>query len=169
MSQSYKGGFGWGCLTSGRHCPLSIVLRFDDIASDFGKAHVVGERFSVAVYTVVTGNELDAATAFSSIQILNTLQGTLQFLQSYFPLAVQGKVAFDRIAEFLDQEDLEKYKCKERVDEVMLEASLWACEVARQTLEFDHATLLHYEQASCSILKVGYRRQILDLFCDILR
>ncbi|KAI8803700.1 P-loop containing nucleoside triphosphate hydrolase protein [Cladochytrium replicatum] len=106
-----------------------------------------------AFYTVVAGNELDAATAFSTIQVLNTLQSTLQFLPTYVSMAVQGKVAFDRIAEFLNQEDLEKYKGEEFVDKVAQNNTGGESQGRTMNIGVDHATLVHYDQASGSLVE----------------
>ncbi|KAJ3217630.1 hypothetical protein HDU67_007572 [Dinochytrium kinnereticum] len=60
-------------------------------------------------YSVIAGHTLDAATAFTSITLLKRLSIFLNVLPMVAMHVLSGKVAFDRIANFLKEEELEKY------------------------------------------------------------
>ncbi|KAI8923601.1 ABC transporter type 1, transmembrane domain-containing protein, partial [Entophlyctis helioformis] len=62
-----------------------------------------------AVYTLVAGKTLDAATAFTAINLLRVVSQLLSFLPSELMQVYKAKVSIDRIAEFLAEPDLEKY------------------------------------------------------------
>ncbi|KAJ3097211.1 hypothetical protein HDU97_005074 [Phlyctochytrium planicorne] len=60
-------------------------------------------------YSVVAGHPLDAATAFTSISLLKRLSIFLNILPMIMMQLSSGKVAFDRVAGFLKEEELEKF------------------------------------------------------------
>ncbi|KAJ3326932.1 hypothetical protein HDU76_012496 [Blyttiomyces sp. JEL0837] len=60
-------------------------------------------------YCVVAGHKLDAATAFTSLNLLHLVSGSLNALPMIGMQVMRTKVALDRIADFLDEDELEKY------------------------------------------------------------
>ena len=60
-------------------------------------------------YTLVFGHTLDAATAFTAINLLHVVSGLLSFLPHEIMQIYKAKVALDRIVTFLSEEELEKY------------------------------------------------------------
>ncbi|KAJ3414779.1 hypothetical protein HDV05_006026 [Chytridiales sp. JEL 0842] len=60
-------------------------------------------------YAVVAGNSLDAATAFTSITLLHQVSRSLNVLPMVGMQLMRAKVSLDRIADFLKEEELEKY------------------------------------------------------------
>lgn len=60
-------------------------------------------------YTVVFGHTLDAATAFTAINLLHVVSGLLSFLPHEIMQIYKAKVALERILAFLAEEELEKY------------------------------------------------------------
>jgi ABC-type multidrug transport system fused ATPase/permease subunit len=60
-------------------------------------------------YTVVFGHTLDAATAFTAINLLHVVSGLLSFLPHEIMQIYKAKVALERILAFLSEEELEKY------------------------------------------------------------
>ncbi|KAJ3212518.1 hypothetical protein HDU82_000940 [Entophlyctis luteolus] len=62
-----------------------------------------------AVYTLVEGKELDAATAFSGVMLLERLTELLGWMPQLVLWAMKSKVALQRIAGFLEEEEIELY------------------------------------------------------------
>ena len=58
---------------------------------------------------MVAGNKLDPATAFTSIWLLHVVAQSLNELPMIGMHLMRAKVSLDRIAEFLEEEELEKY------------------------------------------------------------
>ncbi|KAJ3195479.1 hypothetical protein HK101_011982 [Irineochytrium annulatum] len=67
-------------------------------------------------YSYVFGNVLDAATAFTSIYFLRSLSMNLGFLPMIAMQIMRAKVALDRVADFLKEEELEKYQKESRFE-----------------------------------------------------
>ncbi|TPX49645.1 hypothetical protein SeMB42_g02545 [Synchytrium endobioticum] len=61
-------------------------------------------------YTVVAGRDLDAATAFSTLALFNVLHFPLMIFPEAIVQGIQVAVSFNRIALFLNEEELEKYQ-----------------------------------------------------------
>ena len=60
-------------------------------------------------YTMIFGHTLDAATAFTAINLLHVVSGLLSFLPHEIMQIFKAKVALERIVKFLSEEELEKY------------------------------------------------------------
>jgi ABC-type multidrug transport system fused ATPase/permease subunit len=61
-------------------------------------------------YTIVAGKQLDAATAFTSISLLETLSYTLSSVSETVSEFFNVRVTMSRINTFLQEDELEKYK-----------------------------------------------------------
>ncbi|KAJ3237858.1 hypothetical protein HDU81_008767 [Chytriomyces hyalinus] len=61
-------------------------------------------------YTVVAGHTLDPATAFTSVTLLHQVGVSLNVLPMIGMQLMRAKVSLDRIADFLQEEELEKYQ-----------------------------------------------------------
>lgn len=62
-----------------------------------------------ATYTLIAGKTLDAATAFTAMNLLHVVSGLLAFLPHHIMTVYKAKVAMDRIIVFLSEDELEKY------------------------------------------------------------
>ncbi|KAJ3291001.1 hypothetical protein HDU79_002770 [Rhizoclosmatium sp. JEL0117] len=60
-------------------------------------------------YTVIAGHKLDPATAFTSVTLLHQVGVSLNVLPMIGMQLMRAKVSLDRIADFLKEEELEKY------------------------------------------------------------
>ncbi|KAI9346242.1 ABC transporter type 1, transmembrane domain-containing protein [Obelidium mucronatum] len=60
-------------------------------------------------YTVIAGHTLDPATAFTSVTLLHQVGVSLNVLPMIGMQLMRAKVSLDRIADFLKEEELEKY------------------------------------------------------------
>ncbi|KAJ3024988.1 UNVERIFIED_CONTAM: hypothetical protein HDU68_007583 [Siphonaria sp. JEL0065] len=60
-------------------------------------------------YTVIAGHVLDPATAFTSVTLLHQVGVSLNVLPMIGMQLMRAKVSLDRIADFLKEEELEKY------------------------------------------------------------
>lgn len=60
-------------------------------------------------YTMFFGHSLDAATAFTAINLLHVVSNLLSFLPHEIMQIYKAKVSLDRIVKFLSEEELEKY------------------------------------------------------------
>ena len=60
-------------------------------------------------YTMVFGKTLDAATAFTAINLLHVVSNLLSFLPHEIMQIYKAKVSLDRITHFLSEEELERY------------------------------------------------------------
>ena len=60
-------------------------------------------------YTVVAGNQLDAATAFTSISLLETVSFSLSSVSELVSEILNVKVTMDRVKSFLDEPDMPKF------------------------------------------------------------
>jgi ABC-type multidrug transport system fused ATPase/permease subunit len=67
---------------------------------------------SFATYSLVFGNVLTAATAFTSITLLRQVSSSLNALPMIGMQITRAKVAVDRIADFINEKELEKYEEK---------------------------------------------------------
>ncbi|KAJ3357564.1 hypothetical protein HDU83_006290 [Entophlyctis luteolus] len=61
-------------------------------------------------YTVIAGHSLDPATAFTSVTLLHQVGISLNVLPMIGMQLMRAKVSLDRIADFLKEEELEKYE-----------------------------------------------------------
>lgn len=61
---------------------------------------------SFAVYTLVLGKPLTAATVFTAMALFNTLQDPLSDLPNVIQAVIQSKVALQRISDYLSAEEL---------------------------------------------------------------
>ncbi|KAJ3265284.1 hypothetical protein HDU77_005729 [Chytriomyces hyalinus] len=61
-------------------------------------------------YTVLAGHTLDPATAFTSVTLLHQVGVSLNVLPMIGMQLMRAKVSLDRIADFLKEEELEKYQ-----------------------------------------------------------
>jgi ABC-type multidrug transport system fused ATPase/permease subunit len=75
--------------------------------------------FSFLVYTVVEKKPLHASIAFTAISLFNILRVPLDQLGDMIAHVLESKVSVDRVEEFLNEEETEKYEqlCHENVDE----------------------------------------------------
>ncbi|KAJ3114439.1 hypothetical protein HK100_001659 [Physocladia obscura] len=64
---------------------------------------------TLSVLTTIAGSRLDSQTAFTCLSLFNALRFPLMNLPYIIADIFQLKVAIDRIVQFLNQEDLEKY------------------------------------------------------------
>lgn len=62
------------------------------------------------LYTVVEGKELRAPIAFTALSLFAVLRTPLDQLADMLTNVLQSKVSIDRVQEFLDEEETEKYK-----------------------------------------------------------
>jgi ABC-type multidrug transport system fused ATPase/permease subunit len=65
-----------------------------------------------AVYTLVAGNTLDAATAFTAVNLLTVVNNQLAYLPAQVAHVFKAKVSLDRIADYLKEQDIDKYTKK---------------------------------------------------------
>ncbi|KAJ3281015.1 hypothetical protein HDU76_009027, partial [Blyttiomyces sp. JEL0837] len=68
--------------------------------------------FSFFFYCVVFGNKLDAATAFTSLTLLKIVSNNLNMLPMIGMHLFRAKASLDRVADFLDEDELDKYDGK---------------------------------------------------------
>ncbi|KAG2735537.1 hypothetical protein G9P44_001751 [Scheffersomyces stipitis] len=61
-------------------------------------------------YTIVEGNTLTASIAFTSLSLFTLLRSPLDQLSDMTSLVVQSKVSLDRVSDFLDEEETDKYE-----------------------------------------------------------
>ncbi|KAJ2999430.1 hypothetical protein HDV02_002915 [Globomyces sp. JEL0801] len=67
-----------------------------------------------AVYTLVAGKNLDAATAFTSVSLLKVVSDLLSHLPTEIMMVFKAKVSLDRVESFLKETDIAKYSEKEK-------------------------------------------------------
>ncbi|KAJ8606603.1 hypothetical protein MRB53_040832 [Persea americana] len=60
-------------------------------------------------YTKLAGNELTASVAFTALSLFNVLKNPLDQLADMITNVLQSKVSLDRVANFLAEEDTQKY------------------------------------------------------------
>ncbi|KAF8428575.1 hypothetical protein EV426DRAFT_584868 [Tirmania nivea] len=65
--------------------------------------------FSFLVYTKVEGKDLNAPIAFTALSLFNVLRVPLDQLADMITNVLQTKVSVDRVEEFLNEEETEKY------------------------------------------------------------
>jgi ABC-type siderophore export system fused ATPase/permease subunit len=65
------------------------------------------------VYTFVEGKVLDVATAFTAINLLNIVSQLLTYFPYQIMQILKGKVSIDRIAKFLEEEDIDPHDFNE--------------------------------------------------------
>ncbi|KAI8814841.1 hypothetical protein BJ742DRAFT_766053 [Cladochytrium replicatum] len=97
-----------------------------------------------ASYTLIAGGELDPATAFTALALLQQIQPLLSQFPHYITMTVQARVSLDRIDEFLQQPDLEKYK-----EDVDIESK----PVEELPVGFARASFTHYGSAAAAALE----------------
>ncbi|KAJ3338789.1 hypothetical protein HDU91_001122, partial [Kappamyces sp. JEL0680] len=74
--------------------------------------------FTFWVYVVFAGKRLDAATAFTAINLLNVVRQTIAWLPQIVMSAFKAKVSLDRIAKYLNEREIDKYSLQKSGDEV---------------------------------------------------
>jgi ABC-type multidrug transport system fused ATPase/permease subunit len=62
-----------------------------------------------AVYTLVAGKRLDAATAFTAVNLLRVVSDLMSYLPSEVMNILKAKVSADRIGEFLKERDIDRF------------------------------------------------------------
>ena len=62
-----------------------------------------------AIYTFVAGKTLDAATAFTGVNLLKAVSDLLAYLPTEVMNLFKAKVSLDRISKYLEEQNIEKY------------------------------------------------------------
>ncbi|RKO90325.1 P-loop containing nucleoside triphosphate hydrolase protein, partial [Blyttiomyces helicus] len=65
---------------------------------------------SFGTYTLIAGRDLDASTAFTSLALFNMLAQPMVILPDYVQLLVRALASVKRIADFLEEEELDRYR-----------------------------------------------------------
>jgi ABC-type multidrug transport system fused ATPase/permease subunit len=68
-----------------------------------------------AIYTMVAGKTLDAATAFTAVNLLKVVSDLLAYLPTEIMNLFKAKVSLDRISKFLEEEEIDRYAMKSDV------------------------------------------------------
>ena len=72
-------------------------------------APILVSFLSFSVYTQIAGHTLDAATAFTSLALFNTLRNPLQTFPDIIVRMMEAGVSLKRVERFLQEEDLDRY------------------------------------------------------------
>jgi ABC-type multidrug transport system fused ATPase/permease subunit len=75
-----------------------------------GSSGLVVAFVTFTVYTLVAGNSLTAATAFTGLTLLQQVADLLQMMPYDLTQILQARIALNRIKSFLDEEELERFK-----------------------------------------------------------
>ncbi|KAJ1555981.1 hypothetical protein HK405_009435, partial [Cladochytrium tenue] len=73
-------------------------------------AGLVAAFVTFASYTYVFGHSLDASTAFTALNLVNAVMEVFAMLPYDVSSALQAKVSIDRIAKFLEETELERFR-----------------------------------------------------------
>ncbi|KAJ3398494.1 hypothetical protein HDV05_002460, partial [Chytridiales sp. JEL 0842] len=84
----------------------ACYIGFNTVA---GSSGLVVAFVTFTVFTVVAGNTLDAATAFTGLTLLQQVADVLNILPYDLTLILQGRISLNRIKDFLDEEELERF------------------------------------------------------------
>ncbi|KAJ3301013.1 hypothetical protein HDU76_005897, partial [Blyttiomyces sp. JEL0837] len=78
-------------------------------------------------YTVIAGNQLDAATAFTAVLLLSRFTDLLSFAPQWILWALKSKVSLDRINDFLNEQDMDQFiERREREEKKRADAAVAA-------------------------------------------
>jgi ABC-type multidrug transport system fused ATPase/permease subunit len=137
-------------------------IAFNTIGSGSG---IIIAFSTFAMYTLVAGKELDAATAFTAINLLRVVTQLLTYLPYHVMMFFNAKVSIDRISDFLKEQEIEKH---EEIDSNLVDRKI--------TLGFRNASVCYYgaepkpdstEQSSFMIkdLNIEFPSSKLSLIC----
>ncbi|KAJ3006603.1 hypothetical protein HKX48_009558 [Thoreauomyces humboldtii] len=115
--------FGWedlyiGRIMAKRSEELRALVKFNIIWIGMEILRWAGTMGVIFVtflwYTLIGGHTFTPATAFTAIALLHQVGETINFLPAISMWILRGQVAFKRINDFLEEEDLERYDADAR-------------------------------------------------------